>query len=408
MGTIAKEHAMAQRKHKRRDWGTIAQVNKGVWRLRYWAETAEGYRRCSETIRGTRKQAGDRLAELRILHGADVPCPTLGVCWKQWYLPDRERMVEQGDLAPQSLIQYKSTWNCHVSNRWAHMPVDRIRPLEIQQWLFGLRRVAAKSSVQLMRQIIDYPVRYELIASNPMTIHYLFPSSSTTQRREDGVWSPTELGDVWHACWGTWFEAAMLLAGFGGCRVGEALGVRTGDVRSEVIRGVTIAFVRIERQIDGQAKEASRTKNKWSTRHALLAGRPALRLLELADACNRDAYLTHQKMRVYATQREVRKAFLYALGQHGVEAHLFKNLRKTWQTNARWVLRLPPWVIEPMMGHVGEGITGRHYDRPSEVAFADMLAEAWSAAPFAEKYDWLIDKCVRAKEGAGQLDRCAR
>lgn len=34
-----------------------------------------------------RKQAGERLAQLRLTHGHDAPCPTIGECWKQWYCP---------------------------------------------------------------------------------------------------------------------------------------------------------------------------------------------------------------------------------------------------------------------------------------------------------------------------------
>lgn len=364
-------------------------VRKDVWRIRYWAETERGYRRCSETVRGTRREAGDRLAELRILHGRDAPCPTLEACWKRWYLPDRERMVEQGDLAPQSLTQYRSTWSCHVEPRWGSVPADQVRPLDVQQWLMGLRRVAADSSVHLMRQVLDYPVRYGLLGTNPMTVRYLLPSPGTVRRREDGVWSPAELGRVWRACWGTWLEPAFLLAGFGGCRVGEALGVRVGDVRGDVVSGVPVALVRVERQIDSQGKEAARTKNRWSTRTALLAGRPAMRLRELCNGREADAYLSAPPGRVHATQRELRRSFSGLLERAGVERHLFKNLRKTWQTNMRWVLRLPPWAIEPMMGHAGDGITGRYYDKPTELAFAQMLAEAWAERPFGDAYEWL-------------------
>ena len=56
------------KKTMRRDWGTISQVRKGAWRIRYWAQTDAGYRRCSETVRGTRKQAGERLAQLTASH----------------------------------------------------------------------------------------------------------------------------------------------------------------------------------------------------------------------------------------------------------------------------------------------------------------------------------------------------
>ena len=160
-------------------------------------------------------------------------------------------------------------------------------------------------------------------------------------------------------------------------------------MRSQTVGGVRIALVRIERQIDSQGNELDRTKNRWSTRTALLAGKPAARLCELADQAESNDYISKPSGKPHGTQRQLRKGFSSVLEQNEIEVHLFKNLRKTWQTNARWVLKLPPWVIEPMMGHVGEGITGRHYDKPSELLFAQMLAEAWSVRPFGDEYEWL-------------------
>ena len=379
---------MPNGKRMRSDWGCVTKERVGVWRIRYWAETSQGYRRCSETVRGTRRQAGDRLAELRLLHGHDAPCPTVGACWERWYLPDRIRMVEQGDLARQSLTQYRSTWRCHVKDRWANKPADTVLPIDVQQWLISLSRVAAESSLHLLRQILDYPTRYGFISTNPLSIRYLLPSSKTTIRREDGVWSPQSLGEVWRASWNMWFEPAVLLAGFGGCRVGESLGVRAKDVKHKEVSGVPITFAQIVRQIDSQGRELDKTKNKWSTRTTLLAGMPAKRLYQLACNCTADSYITRPPHKDHASQRELRESFKQCLERKDVELHLFKNLRKTWQTNARWALRLPPWVIEPMMGHTGEGITGRHYDKPSEDAFAQLLADAWREHPFGDAYEW--------------------
>jgi hypothetical protein len=96
-------------------------------------------------------------------------------------------MVDQGDLAQQSLVQYRSTWRCHVRTRWQETPADMVRPIDVQQWLIGLSRVAAEASLHLMRQIMDYPTRYGLISSNPLAIRYLLPSPTTTSHREDGV-----------------------------------------------------------------------------------------------------------------------------------------------------------------------------------------------------------------------------
>ncbi|MBR2681840.1 MAG: hypothetical protein IKE22_01065, partial [Atopobiaceae bacterium] len=64
--------------------------------------------------------------------------------------------------------------------------------------------------------------------------------------------------------------------------------------------------------------------------------------------------------------------------------HPFRNLRNSWQTNARWSLRIPPWMIEPMLGHSVQGTTGQYYDRPQAEVFAEVMADAYRQRPYDE------------------------
>lgn len=48
-----------------------------------------------------------------------------------------------------------------------------------------------------------------------------------------------------------------------------------------------------------------------------------------------------------------------------------------------------PWITKKLMDHVGEGVTGQHYDRPDWELFADSVAEAYSKHPFANDRDKL-------------------
>lgn len=89
---------MPRHKSQRADWGTDTEVERGKrYRLRYWATVDGVYQRCSDTVRGTRRQAYDRLAELRVEHTQDAPCPTVGECYSRWWLPERQKAVEDGD-----------------------------------------------------------------------------------------------------------------------------------------------------------------------------------------------------------------------------------------------------------------------------------------------------------------------
>lgn len=369
------------RKPRRSDWGTITKVGANKWRLRYWANGADGYRRHSKTVYGTRKDAGDTLAALRLEHSQDVPVPSVGDCWRRWALPTFEQRVRDGDMAPHSLRQYLSTWNAHVAPRWESVPIDQVRPLAVQQWISTLGSSAAKSSVALMRVIIDYAVRYETIASNPMAARYVMPSKSTVARRDDGVWTLEQLGEVWRRIRGEWYEPAFLLVAFGGCRVGEALGVRVGDVGE--MDGC--AVVRIERQVTQDGRVTDSLKNRWSYRSAVIPGRAGRRLLELASTA--DDWLTSDGIGGYAPRSRIRSSWESLRGVID-PWHPLKNGRNSWQTYMRWTLGVEPYYIEPLMGHVGDGVTGRHYDKPGAAQFVSVVSAAYAANQFDAGWTW--------------------
>ena len=83
-------------------------------------------------------------------------------------------------------------------------------------------------------------------------------------------------------------------------------------------------------------------------------------------------------------QRTMRKAWVRDGGEHP-----FRNLRNSWQTWMRWELRVPPYLIEPMMGHAGHDVTSIHYDRPIAEEFADVMASAYRERPFDRYWDKL-------------------
>ncbi len=367
------------RKKQRADWGTITKVSANKWRLRYWANGADGYKRRSKTVYGTRKDAGDALAALRVEHSQDAPVPTVGQCWERWYLPDVERRVAEGDASKRTLMQYRSAWNTHIEPRWASTSVDQVRPLAVQQWISSMGAGQSRTAVIVLRMVMEYAVRYEFIPANPMNVKYLYPSTSTIERDDDGIWSLEQLGEVWKHVHGEWWEPAFILMAFGGCRVGESLGARVEDVTE--IDGC--AVVRIERQVVHNGTVSERLKNKWSYRSVVIPGKVGRRLLEIAAAS--DGWLTTDGTGSNVPQWRLARAWSDMRGK--IEHHPIRNLRNSWQTYMRWTLEVQPYYIEPLMGHVGEGVTGRHYDRPSATEFAAVVSKAYAAHPFDASWD---------------------
>lgn len=368
-------------KRRRSAWASITELDAGErYRIRYWAETPDGYRRKSETVRGTRKDAERRRAELMLAHSEDAPCPTVGQAWERWYRPALDRRVEVGDLAPLSRKNFVSGWNAHVAPRWATVPCDQIKPLAVQQWLDQITYNGAVRGMDVLRPLLDYAVRYGYVASNPFRERYIMPSKSTIASRDKGIWTLQELGEVWRSVRGEWYEGAYLLSAFGGLRVGESLGVRSDDVTAHDVGGQTVAMVNVCRQMPNRGTEPiKRLKNAQSARVVPIVGRAGARLLELAEA---GGYLSGDGLGGANTQARLVRSWTAA----GMD-HPFRNLRNSWQTWMRWELRVPPWAIEPIMGHRVDGVTGQHYDRPGAQLYAEVVVDAYAQRPFDAKWD---------------------
>ena len=383
---------MANRTRNRRaSWGSLQYDAKTrTARIRYWAEGADGYRRRSKTIRDcTRKEAETARAALMLEHGEDAPCPTVSQVWERWVRPDYVRRIEQGDLSTRSLKQMDSTWRVHVQPRWADVPCDQVRALDVQQWLLdGKTLSSAKFALSLMRNIIECAARFEFVQHNVMRNRYTLPSKSTVKKRDGGTWTLQQLGDVWRHIHGSFIEPAFILSAFGGCRVGESLGPMADEVCRAEGQQCEAAIVRIVRQAQSRGEMTDRLKTERSGRTVVIVGRAATRLLELADGAS-GTWLTNNGIGGHVSQPQLVRTWDELVPKD--MRHPFKNLRNSWQTNMRWELDLPPWIVEPLMGHSGEGVTAKHYDRPQDEMFVRQVVDAYMAHRYDAGWTWLDD-----------------
>lgn len=369
------------RRNRRAQWGSVSyDPKRQVGHIRFWASLDErGYRRHCVTVRGTRQDVENKRAELMLAHSEDAPCPTVGEAWERWHLPSMEGRVEGGDLSQKSLDQYKSAWRRHVEPRWGGVSCDAVRPLEVQQWIGGMGRSEAIGSLDVLRPLMDYAVRYGVIATNPFREKYIMPASKTVRRKDKGIWTLEELGEAWHdSAYGEWWEAAFLLAAFGGLRVGESLATRVEDV--SVVGDVCLVEVR--RQVLNSGSVSDALKNQQSRRVVAIPGRAGARLLGLAGIAV-GGWLTGDGLGGHSTQRRFNKAWRLA-----EMAHPCHNLRNSWQTNMRWSLKVQPYYIEAMMGHLSADVSGRFYDRPTPEMLAQVMAEAYAANRYDSGWNW--------------------
>ena len=364
------------RKKRRAAWASITTLEEGQrYRIRFWGKGPDGeYRRRSETVRGSRLDAEKRRAELMLDHSDDAPCPTVRQAWEKWALPTYRRRVESGDMSPATLGQYVSAWSVSVGPRWADVQLDAVRPLHVQQWIDGLTYSQAQKATVVLKGIMDYGVRYEVVDHNPMRERYLMPSQSTIERRDPGIWTVAQLAELARSVRGQWYEPATLLAGFGGMRVGESLGVLAGEVERRNVGGIAVATVPVTRQVPNKGAESvDRLKNGQSERVAALVGPPAERLLQIVASLPPDWPLTHDGMGGWQPQRRLAGSW--------DGGHPFRNLRNSFETWMRYDLRAPRWLIERLMGHAAGDVSDAYYDRPDAQRIAEMLADLYRDRP---------------------------
>lgn len=375
------------RRRKRSSWGSNEDAGNGMRRLRYWADMGDGrgYRRVSETVKATRREADALLARRRVEHDADRPVPSLAEVWQTWVRPTLERRVADGEISKGTLQHYDVAWTKHVGPRWGAKPVSTVRRADLQDWFDGLTHGQADMSRIVIRHIYDECELRELCDGSVGRYPYRMPKAGQT--RDKGIWTLDELGQIWQASRGTYLEPWLILSAFGGPRVGESLGVRTDEVWLWDDGPVPVAVVPIVRQAGRDGEVTDRLKTQWSSHAAVVPGPLGARLAGLCEGAG-DAWILPGRRPEQPIKRELlRTRFDSLVGDAGVPRHPLRNLRNSWETFTHWTLGVEPEKVERMMGHVGNSVTERHYDRPEAEMLAAEVSRAYSEHPYADGWD---------------------
>ena len=354
---------------KRSTWGSVERLPSGRWRVRWWESTPEGWRRKSETVDGTRKDAERRLAELRVASHDAQRTPTVGEAWEKWVWP----LVERG--RPSTRAGNDACWRNHVAPTWADVPLDQVEPMAVQTWLDGLRKVAAKNGLAMLRRILRRSVAMGAVPASRIDIEFVMPEEIDRQSRL--VWKPPELARLCEAARDECFEAAVILGAFGGCRRGESLGVRVG----EVIQGIgNTACVQIMRNVTEYG--VGPTKTKQSERTVVIPPPWSTRLLEIQEESKErgDAWLCDDGMGCPCAPHLLAYHWPRVCEQAGVERAPFRNLRPSYETMMHWDAGLETTRVQKLMGHSSPTMTHRVYDRPDDDRLASAVADAFASA----------------------------
>lgn len=375
----------------RSDWGSVKQLKKNVWRIRYWADSEKGYRRQSKTVHGTRRDANDALAALRLDHSKDAPTPTMSDCWKRWLLPYYQKRHENGDISDQTLKQYLSIWKAHIRPRWGSYEVDTIRPISVQQWIDTKPPHAASVALNICKKAVNFAQRYEFCDKNVFAIDYIMPSSVTIQRKSDGMWALEQLLcilDVIHEQY-SWLLPSFILCAFGSCRVGESWAVKKSDIELVKVDGIDFAKVSINKQCLQNDKITETLKNKQSIRTVIVPDGLARYLAsidrEWLMSDSNTGKLISRHVLAFPKHYNVWNKALEGLSYDYAP---YNRLRASWRTFMQDELHMETDMLEKMMGHKGVGVTNAHYYNPQADVILQEYAKNYIPKRFAKLENW--------------------
>lgn len=370
-------------RRQRSAYGCIERAGTNRWRVRWWGDRHDGrgYRRLSKTVHGSRRDARLYLSQMETAHHEDRPTMTVGDVFERWYWP-RAKSI----LSKNTIKNYASAWNL-VRPKWANRLVTDVRPIEVQEWLLTLTALQAKKALDLLRPLMDYAVRYELIPSNPFRVKYDVNRPSDANGKgsvemDKGIYTLDECMRIAEAAKGSFMAVPVILQAFASCRVGESLAPGPDDVGTVTAgNGMVCAAVRIASQIDRGGAPSTSVKTEASERTVIVPAPLSMIVAQAAaDAKSVGSKLiAHDGLGGGLSEYQRSKEWHRIARAADVERHPLRNLRNSWRTYMRWELGADLEHVEHLMGHVTGSVSDRHYVRPTVEQLTETVANAFAS-----------------------------
>ena len=215
----------------KRSWGSIRRFPSGRYQARYLDPDTHRFAPAPQTFGS--KGAADRWlnrkrAELDAGTAIDEKAGLKPL--SDWW-PGYWRSVQS--RKPTTRVNYSTAWRLRIEPRFGSMPVRRIKPSHIDDWIAdmsqdGVSPTKVIEAVGVLRRVLDRAVRDKALPSNPCAIRSgSLPKRPQTERP---VLSPAEVERLASAMTHERDRVLVRLLAYGGTRVGEAFALRWADV----------------------------------------------------------------------------------------------------------------------------------------------------------------------------------
>ncbi len=184
--------------------------------------------------------------------------------YADWWLDTR--LARGRPLSPMTVEGYRGLLKRNILPTFAQAPLRKITTDSVRSWHTRLVATAgpdaAAKAYRLLRSILNTAVADDRLGRNPCRI----TGAGTEHRAERPMLETSTVLDLADAI-GPRFRALVLLAGFGGLRTGELLGLRRRDV--DLLRA--IVHVRVQaQQVIGQGRIVGGPKSEAGSRTVTL------------------------------------------------------------------------------------------------------------------------------------------
>jgi integrase len=364
-------------RRRTRSFGTVRKLPSGRWQVRYYDQA--GTRHTAPRTFPTRGDANRFLAQVEadLLRGAWVDPRLARTTFGQWV--DRW-WATTAELRPGTRVLYGYLLRRFLLPAFATTPLGKLDPLTVRTWLAGLHEAGEVTpttiakAYRLLRRILNVAVEAGYLPRNPCTVK----GAGIERAREMRHVSIPQLMALADAVPGR-YRALVIVAGFGGLRWAELVGLRRRHVD---LAGARLHVVEQAAEVRGKIIVGP-PKTEAGRRVVTL---PAVALEALAEHLDRYALPgpdglvftnsagTHIKRSHFS--RWVWRPAVHQLGLDGLRFH---DLRHTAATLAAAAGATTKELME-RIGHTSPGVALRYQhvmaDRQAAIAAAlDTLAE---------------------------------
>ena len=215
-----------------------------------------------ESVKGTKKDAQRRLAELQVEveKGAYIK-PKKRITLGEW-LSEWLNGYVKTNCSPRTLDSYQSIVNRHLIPNLGHLPLTQLQPQHIQEYyaraltagrVDGKGALSARSVLHIHRvlfQALDYAVRQGLLIRNVANL--VDPPQARKAKMK--ALTPQELSSLLNAVQGTRYYPIIYTAVNTGLRQAELLGLRWHDLDLD-LAALSVTQVLYKRRGTCQFKE---------------------------------------------------------------------------------------------------------------------------------------------------------